>query len=240
MVKFLLTVALLCVLGTVGFGYFNRTKLARLRQDLVLARQEGEESKKVAAQLQQRVQSGAERQAGELKIMQDQQQRLSAELANTKVRLKQVTEQLDAREKENKALTAALTEAGRNIEQKQRAETERNALAGRLIRVENVLNDLRLAQAGTGPARPKGRLSSQVEGTILSMNPAAQALTISLGTDVGVGPNAHLTVLKNGLTLSQLRVVSAEKDSCVAEFGSASPENFAKVAVGDPVVLSTR
>ena len=165
---------------------------------------------------------------------------MSAELATTKTRLKQLTDQLDTREKENKALTAALTEAGRNIEQKQRAETERNALAGRLIRVENALNQLRISMAATGSTKSKLKSTPQIEGTILSMNPGAQALTISFGIDVGARPNARLAVIKNGMTLSQLRVVSAEKDSCVAEFVSAAPENFAKVAVGDPVILSTR
>jgi hypothetical protein len=72
------------------------------------------------------------------------------------------------------------------------------------------------------------------------MNPGAQALTISLGRNAGLAPNARLTVIKNGVTLSQLRVVSVDKESCVAEFVSAAPENFAKVAVGDPVTLATR
>jgi chromosome segregation ATPase len=134
MVRFLLTLALLCALGTVGFGYYNRAKLGRLVQDLASARQEDDRTKKAIAQLQQRLKSGEERQAGELKIMQDQQQKLASDLAATKAHLDRATEQLELRDKENKALTAALTQAGQNIEQKQRAESERNALAGRLIR----------------------------------------------------------------------------------------------------------
>jgi SMC interacting uncharacterized protein involved in chromosome segregation len=239
MVRFLLTLALLCALGTVGFGYYNRAKLGRLVQDLASARQEDDRTKKAIAQLQQRLKSGEERQAGELKIMQDQQQKLAADLAATKAHLDRTTEQLDLRDKENKALTAALTQAGQNIEQKQRAESERNALAGRLIRVEDVLNQLRLSMTATA-ARGKPKAVPPIEGTILSMNPGAQALTISLGSDAGLAPNARLTVIKNGVTLSQLRVVSVDKDSCVAEFISAAPENFAKVAVGDPVTLARR
>lgn len=241
MLRFLLTVALLCALGAVGFGYFNRAKLSRLAQDLASARQEDNQSKTALAQLQERLKGAQERQAGELRILQDQQQKAAADLAAARTRLKQVTEQLDGRDKENKALTAALTEAGRNIEQKQRAEIERNALAGRLIRVENTLNQLRISMAANATgARAKPKPTPQIEGTILSMNPGAQALTISLGTESGVVPNARLTVIKNGVTLRQLRVVSVEKQSCVAEFLSAAPENFAKVAVGDPVILTTR
>ena len=112
MVRFLLTLALLCALGTVGFGYYNRAKLGRLVQDLASARQENERTKKAMAQLEQRLKSGEERQAGELKIMQDRQQKLETELAATKAHLTRATEQLDLREKENKALTAALTQAG--------------------------------------------------------------------------------------------------------------------------------
>jgi SMC interacting uncharacterized protein involved in chromosome segregation len=240
MVRFLLTLALLCALGTVGFGYYNRAKLGHLVQDLASARQEDDRTKTALAQLQQRLKSGEERQAGELKIMQDQQQKLAADLAATKAHLNRATEQLDLRDKENKALTAALTQAGQNIEQKQRAESERNALAGRLIRVEDALNQLRLSMVAAAAAKGKPKAVPPVEGTILSMNPGAQALTISLGSDAGLAPNAHLTVIKNGVTLSQLRVVSVDKDSCVAEFISAAPENFAKVAVGDPVTLATR
>lgn len=240
MVRFLLTLALLCALATVGFGYFNRAKLGRLVQDLASVRQEDDRTKAAMVQLQQRLKSGEERQAGELKIMQDQQQKLTTDLTATKARLGKATEQLDLRDKENKALTAALTQAGQNIEQKQRAESERNALAGRLIRVEDTLNQLRLNLAATPAARGKPKAGTPVEGTIISMNPGAQALTISLGSDAGVAANAHLTVLKNSVTLSQLRVVSVEKDSCVAEFISAAPENFSKVAVGDPVTLAIR
>jgi SMC interacting uncharacterized protein involved in chromosome segregation len=243
MVRFLLTLALLCALGTAGFGYYNRAKLGRLVQDLASARQEDDRTKKAIAQLQQRLKSGEERQAGELKIMQDQQQKLATDLAATKAHLNRATEQLDLRDKENKALTAALTQAGQNIEQKQRAESERNALAGRLIRVEDALNQLRLSMAAAATAKGKPKavpVVPPIEGTILSMNPGAQALTISLGSDTGLAPNTHLTVIKNGVTLSQLRVVSVDKDSCVAEFISAAPENFAEVAVGDPVTLATR
>ncbi|MBV9999780.1 MAG: hypothetical protein JO015_11800 [Verrucomicrobia bacterium] len=240
MVRFLLTLALLCALGTVGFGYFNRAKLGRLVQDLASVRQENDRTKAAMAQLQQRFKGGEERQAGELKIMQDQQQKLTADLTATKAHLSRATEQLDLRDKENKALTAALTQAGQNIEQKQRAESERNALAGRLIRVEDTLNQFRLNLEATPAAKGKPKAGLPVEGTIISMNPGAQALTISLGSDAGLAPNARLTVLKNGVTLSQLRVVSVEKDSCVAEFISAAPENFSKVAVGDPVTLAIR
>jgi SMC interacting uncharacterized protein involved in chromosome segregation len=240
MVRFLLTLAFLCALGTAGFGYYNRVKLGRLVQDLASARQEDEQTKKAMAQLQQRLKSNEERQTGELKIMQDQQQKLATDLAAAKTNLNKITEQLDLREKENKALTAALTQAGQNIEQKQRAENERNALAGRLIRVEDALNQLRLSMAAVSGAKAKSRLAPLVEGTILSMNPAAQALTISLGSNAGIAPNVRLTVVKNGASLSQLRVVSVEKDNCVAEFISAAPENFAKVAVGDPVIPATR
>lgn len=240
MVRFLLTLALFCALGTVGFGYYNRAKLGRLVQDLASARQENDRTKTAMAQLQQRLKSGEERQAGELKIMQDQQQKLAADLAAAKTHLARATEQLDFRDKENKALTAALTQTGQNIEQKQRAESERNALAGRLIRVEDTLNQLRLSMVAAATARGRPRAVPPIEGTILSMNPGAQALTISLGSDAGLAPNARLMVVKNGVTLSQLRVVSVDKDSCVAEFISAAPENFAKVAVGDPVTLAVR
>jgi hypothetical protein len=239
MLRFLLTVAVICAFGAGALGLFNREKLTRVTQDLAVARQESERAKKAAAGLDERLRLTDERQTGELNALQEQQQKTSAELAGTRTRLNQATEQLDAREKENRALTAALAEAGRNVEQKQRAENERNALAGRLVRVENTLNQLRISAASM-PTRTRSTLPPPVEGSILSMNPDARALTISLGTDSGIGANARLEVVKNGQSLQALRVVSAERDSCVAEFVNPAPENFAKVAVGDLVVPSTR
>jgi Tfp pilus assembly protein PilN len=157
-------------------------------------------------------------------------------LNTTKAKLNQVTEQLAARDSENKALTAALTEAGRNLEQKQRAEQDRQALARRLMEVEDQLNQLRIAankQNSTQTPTPP-------EGSILSINQEAKAVTVSLGTDAGVYPNSRLTVVRDGEQLTQLRVVSAELNSCIAEFVIASPDNLSKVAVGDSVLLATK
>jgi hypothetical protein len=49
-----------------------------------------------------------------------------------------------------------------------------------------------------------------------------------------------LTVEKNGQTVGQLRVVSVDKNSCVAQFVADGPENFARVSVGDPVSITVR
>jgi hypothetical protein len=139
------------------------------------------------------------------------------------------------RDNENKALTAALTEAGKNLEQKQRAEDDRQALAQRLIAVEGELNQGRIA-AG----KWKGKLAPPVEGSVLSINPEAKALTISLGTDAGVTVNSRLSVERNGQTVSQLRVVAVETNSCTAEFAAPGPDNLLNVAVGDQVILNTK
>jgi len=47
-------------------------------------------------------------------------------------------------------------------------------------------------------------------------------------------------VVRNGEQLAQLRVVSAELNSCIAEFVIASPDNLSKVAVGDSVLPATK
>jgi len=91
-----------------------------------------------------------------------------------------------------------------------------------------------------GANKGKTRATFLLEGSILSINQEAKALTVSLGSDAGVGTNSRLTVMKNGEKLTQLRVVSVESNSCVAEFASASPDNLTKVAVGDAVLLATK
>ncbi len=161
--------------------------------------------------------------------------RARRELNSTKAKLNQATEQLTARDSENKALTAALTEAGRNLEQKQRAEEDRQALARRLIDVEDELNQFRLA-ANKGKIKPRFHW----RGAFFRSTRRPKPVTVSLGTDSGVATNSRLTVVRNGEKLTQLRVVSVEPNSCVAEFASASPDNLSKVAVGDSVLLATK
>ena len=235
MIRFLLIVSVLCALGAAGLGFLNRAKLGWLSQELIESRSSGDEIGKKLKDLQQNLQQTEDRLATQERLTQQERDARTAELNTTKAKLNQATEQLTARDSENKALTAALTEAGRNLEQKQRAEEDRQALARRLIDVEDELNQFRLA-ANKG----KTRAMFPLEGSILSINQEAKALTVSLGSDAGVATNSRLTVVKNGEKLTELRVVSLEPNSCVAEFTSASPDNLAKVAVGDAVLLATK
>ena len=94
--------------------------------------------------LQQKLKQTEDRLSTQERLTQQERDARSSELNTTKAKLNQATEQLTARDSENKALTAALTEAGRNLEQKQRAEQDRQALARRLIDVEDELNQFRL------------------------------------------------------------------------------------------------
>ena len=185
--------------------------------------------------LQQVLQQTEDRLSTQERLTQQERDSRSAELNSTKAKLNQATEQLTARDSENKALTAALTEAGRNLEQKQRAEEDRQALARRLMDVEDELNQFRV-----GANEGKVRGTFPLEGSILSINQEAKALTVSLGSNSGVATNSRLTVMKNGEKTTELRVVSVEPNSCVAEFASASPDNLSKVAVGDAVLFATK
>jgi septal ring factor EnvC (AmiA/AmiB activator) len=235
MIRFLLVVSIFCALGAAVLGFLNRAKLTRLSEDLTNSRSVGAQAEKNVADLQQRLKQTEDRLSTQERLTQQERDARSVELNATKAKLNQSTEQLTARDSENKALTAALTEAGRNLEQKQRAEQDRQALGRRLIDVEDELNQFRLS---ANKAKTKPPVS--LEGSILSINQEAKALTVSLGTDSGVGANSRLTVVRNGEKLTQLRVVSAEPNSCVAEFASAAPDNLSKVAVGDSVLLATK
>jgi chromosome segregation ATPase len=216
-------------------GFLNRAKLARVSEDLSEARSASAQSGTQVNDLQRRLKQTEDRLSTQERLTQQERDSRSGDLNATKAKLNQATEQLTARDSENKALTAALTEAGRNLEQKQRAEQDRQALGRRLIDVEDELNQFRLA---ANKAKIKPAIS--LEGSILSINQEAKALTVSLGSDSGVGANSRLTVIRNGEKLTQLRVVSVEPNSCVAEFTSAAPDNLSKVAVGDSVLLATK
>jgi septal ring factor EnvC (AmiA/AmiB activator) len=235
MIRFLLVVLILCVLGTVVLGFFNRAKLAQRTEDLSESRSVGAQAIQQLNDRQQKLKQTEDRLATQERLTQQERDARTAELNTTKAKLNQATEQLTARDSENKALTAALTEAGRNLEQKQRAEQDRQALARRLIDVEDQLNQFRLTAN-----RTKLKAAVPLEGSILSINQEAKALTVSLGTDSGVVTKSRLTVVRNGEKLAQLRVVSVESNSCIAEFASAAPDNLSKVAVGDSVILATK
>jgi chromosome segregation ATPase len=235
MIRFLLVVSIFCTLGATVLGFLNRAKLTRLSEDLSESRSAGAQAGNQLNELQQKLKQTEDRLSTQERLTQQERDSRSAELNATKAKLNQATEQLTARDSENKALTAALTEAGRNLDQKQRAEQDRQALARRLIDIENALNQFRLAAN-----KAKGKYTFPLEGSILSINQEAKALTVSLGSDSGVATNSRLTVVRNGEKLTQLRVVSVEPNSCVAEFASAAPDNLSKVAIGDSVLLATK
>jgi len=168
---------------------------------------------------------------------EQQRDAMNSDLSSTKTKLAQLTDQIAARDKENQELANQLGDARRTLDQKKQAEDDRQALSVRLINVENALNQMRLNAV---PAKSKAKTQVTLEGTVLSMNRDAQALMVSLGSDLGVTTNMHLTVEKNGQTVGQLRVVSVDKNSCVAQFVADGPENFARVSVGDPVSITVR
>jgi len=246
MVRFLLTVGIFCALGAAVLGFANRAKLLQLSQELKEAQNARDDARNKLNEIQQRLKQTEDRLSTQLKQTEDRlstQERLTqqerdsrnGELNATKAKLNQLTEQLTARDSENKALTAAITEAGRNLEQKQRAEDDRKALAKRLIETEDELNQPRIAES-----RSKSQNPADLEGSVLSINRDAKALTVSLGTSVGIAPNSRLTVVRDGEELVDLRVVSVETNTCVAEFASPSPDNLSKVVVGDSVIFTTK
>src|SRR6476659_3935216 len=202
MIRFLLVVSIVCALGAAVLGFLNRAKLARLSEDLGEARSVNAQTGTQLSDLQQKLKQTEDRLATQERLTQQERDSRSAELNTTKGKLNQATEQLTARDSENKALTAALTEAGRNLEQKQRAEEDRQALARRLIDVEDELNQFRV-----GANEGKVRGTFPLEGSILSINQEAKALTVSLGSNSGVATNSRLTVMKNGEKTTELRVV---------------------------------
>jgi DNA repair exonuclease SbcCD ATPase subunit len=247
MVRFLLIVAMTCAVGAAGLGFFNREKMTKLAGDVIAEKDRCNKLQTLADDLQQRLLQAEEdlqqrvRQAEEKIVEQDrlaQQERdtWTSEISAAKPKIDQLTEQLNQRENEIKGLTTTLADANRNLDQKKRAEDDRQLLANRLINIESELNQLRVAAA----EKDKNKTPPILHGTILSMNREAQALTVSLGSDLGVTTKSHLKVEKNGETISELRVVSVDKNSCTAEFLSNGPENFARVSVGDPVVFTKR
>jgi septal ring factor EnvC (AmiA/AmiB activator) len=238
MARFLLIVAMICAIGAAGLGFFNRDKLTRINQELAASVDRTKKLQAKLDELQKAMQQMGQQIESQERANEQQRDAINSDLASTKTKLAQLTDQITGLQKENQELSNQLADARRNLDQKKQAEDDRQSIAVRLINVENTLNQLRLNAAST--SKNKGKTPITLEGTVLSMNRDAQALMVSLGSDLGVTPNMHLTVEKNGQTVGQLRVVSVDKNSCVAQFVSDGPENFARVSVGDPVSITVR
>jgi seryl-tRNA synthetase len=238
MARFLLIIAMLCAIAAAGLGFYNRDKLTRLTQDLAASVDHTKQLQAKLDDLQKTMQQMGQQIESQERSNEQQRDAMNSELSSTKTKLAQLTDQIAVREKENQELANQLADARRSLDQKKQAEDDRQALSVRLINVENTLNQMRLNAVPTGKSKSKPPVT--LEGTVLSMNRDAQALMVSLGSDLGVTTNMHLTVEKNGQTVGQLRVVSVDKNSCVAQFVADGPENFARVSVGDPVSITVR
>jgi len=240
MARFLLIVAMFCAIGAAGLGFFNRDKLTRMNQELADSVNRSKKLQAKLDELQKTMQQMGQQIESQQHSNEQQRDAMNSDLSSTKTKLAQLTDQIAARDKDNQELANQLADARRSLDQKKQAEDDRQSLAVRLINVENTLNQMRLNAAPTGKSKSKVQAQVTLEGTVLSMNRDAQALMVSLGSDLGVATNMHLTVEKNGQTVGQLRVVSVDKNSCVAQFIADGPENFARVSVGDPVSITVR
>jgi septal ring factor EnvC (AmiA/AmiB activator) len=238
MARFLLIIAMFCAIAAAGLGFYNRDKLTRLTQDLAASVNHTKQLQASLDDLQKKMQQMGQQIESQERANEQQRDAMNSDLSSTKTKLAQLTDQIAARDKENQELANQLADARRSLDQKKQAEDDRQALSVRLINVENALNQMRLNAVPSGKSKSKTQVT--LEGTVLSMNRDAQALMVSLGSDLGVTTNMHLTVEKNGQTVGQLRVVSVDKNSCVAQFVADGPENFARVSVGDPVSITVR
>jgi seryl-tRNA synthetase len=238
MARFLLIIAMFCAIAAAGLGFYNRDKLTRLTQDLASSANHTKQLQASLDDLQKKIQQMGQQIETQGRTNEQQRDAMTSDLNSTKTKLAQLTDQIAARDKENQELANQLADARRSLDQKKQAEDDRQALSVRLINVENALNQMRLNAVPSGKSKSKTQVT--LEGTVLSMNRDAQALMVSLGSDLGVTTNMHLTVEKNGQTVGQLRVVSVDKNSCVAQFVADGPENFARVSVGDPVSITVR
>src|ERR1700733_2639179 len=110
MIRFLLTVSIFCVAAAAGFGFLNRAKLTRLTQELAEARAESEQARSLSTEVEEKLKQTEDRLATQERLTQQDRDSRNSDINATKAKLNQVTEQLTAKESENRALTATLTE----------------------------------------------------------------------------------------------------------------------------------
>jgi Sec-independent protein translocase protein TatA len=92
MVRFLLAVAVVFALFSVGFGFFNRSKLANLSQELGEALQRTQQSQDQVKDLQVTLKQTEERLTTQEKLTQQERDNRNTELNATKAKLNQVTD----------------------------------------------------------------------------------------------------------------------------------------------------
>src|SRR5258708_33632481 len=177
MARFLLIVAMLCAIGAAGLGFFNRDKLTRINQELVASVDRTKKLQAKLDELQKAMQQMGQQIESQERANEQQRDAINSDLASTKTKLAQLTDQTAGLQKENQELSNQLADARRNLDQKKQAEDDRQSLDVRLINVENTLNQLDLTAASTSKYKPKPPVT--LERTVLSMTRDAQALLIS-------------------------------------------------------------
>src|ERR1700730_12237593 len=174
MVRFLLIVAMTCAVGAAGLGFFNRDKMTKLTADVIAEKDrsnklqalaDGLQQKLLQAEedLQQRLQQAEEKIADKDRVAQQERDNCNAEISAAKTKGEQLTVQLNQRGNEIEGVITALADVNRNLDQKKRAEDDRQLLANRLINVEDELNQLRLLSA----EKDKNKIAPVLRGTIL-------------------------------------------------------------------------
>jgi septal ring factor EnvC (AmiA/AmiB activator) len=233
MARFVLIVGVVCALLAAVLGFYNRAKFLRMRTELAGTREGLRKAGDEIQRLNARNLATQKAFANQAQANQQDRDKLTTQMNEAVAQAKQLRDQLAAKDNENKGLTTALAEAGQKMNQREQTEADRDRLANRLLEVETAYNQLLLQQAHAKPSPSPPIL----EGTILSINREAKAMTVSVGSSVGLTVNSRLTLAKSDDKFGRLRVVSVEKNSCVAQFVSNEAENIGRVAVGDAVTF---
>jgi hypothetical protein len=233
MARFLLIVGVVCALLAAVLGFYNRAKFLRMRTELAGTREGLRKAGDEIQRLNARNLATQKAFADQAQANQQDRDKLTTQMNEAAAQAKQLRDQLAAKDNENKGLTTALAEAGQKMNQREQTEADRDRLANRLLEVETAYNQLLTQQVQAKPS-PSPLI---LEGTILSINREAKAMTVSVGSSVGLTVNSRLTLTKSDDKIAPLRVVSVEKNSCVVQFVSNEAENIGRVAVGDAVTF---
>src|ERR1700730_11811943 len=102
MVRFLLTVAILCALGAAILGFTNRAKLLRFNQELTETQSARNDAQNKLNAFRQRLKQTEDRLSTQERLTQQERDSRNGELNATKAKLNQFTEQLTGRGTGNK------------------------------------------------------------------------------------------------------------------------------------------
>ena len=259
MQKFLIILAAVLSITSVGLGYMNRTKLVTAKNGIAAANADRDAATKKAALTAEELKAAqekftnaskdSEKSASQISDLQSRLNKATSDQADLQKQLSQKDADMaqqktdlaakDTRiaELEAKPNTASQPATSQQDDLKKQIE-EKDLLATSLQsknkEMETQLSDLRQREA----QRKAKVMRTGLEGKILAVNSSWNFVVISLGDRNGVVGNSELLINRGGQLIGKVRITSVEPSTSIADIVVNSVRSGMSVQPGDTVIYT--